>query len=162
MWLWIIFFLILLYFIFTSVCIVNSNHVVACHGTGYKFTRILKSGINILLPFESATFYKWSDQIYGYQIKLENTIELEPFDCCTMDNKIYSVKYTIDYRVSDPYKAIHSTRNALESTCLQFVRRVRHEVSKYSEILRHEKEISDQCIFDSQEYGISVIRCYMK
>lgn len=158
---WIIFFLILLY-LFSYVRVVSHNHVVVCHTFGYKFTRILKSGIHLLYPHEFATFYQWTNDIYGTQLKLINSYNIEAFECSTCDNKVIITDFTIFYKILDPYKAIFSTANALSAVVLQFKSRARNEIRKHSNILKFGDEICSELCFTSEDYGIQIERVYIK
>jgi regulator of protease activity HflC (stomatin/prohibitin superfamily) len=159
--LWTIFFLLILgYVVFRYFVIVFNNHVMLCHTLNYTYTRTLKPGFHILRPLEYSTFYRWSDDIQGTQVKLKNSFDLEPFQCVDAKNTLHSVQYHIEYTVTDPYKAVLTTKNALESVCKEFIRRVRGETCKYDEILKFEKEISEASLIS--DYGITIDKCYMK
>jgi regulator of protease activity HflC (stomatin/prohibitin superfamily) len=156
--------------------LVSVNHAVVCVTFGRRFTRILKEGVNFILPWEWTLTYNWTytDQRYvtrhvrGTELRVQGAsqIDLVPIECETADNQVASVDTLLVYRVTDPHKTMFVANDPLNLLCQQVIKHARTLVAriKREDLKRDEADIGvDICKLIAREwtplYGLALESC---
>ncbi len=119
-----------------------------------KFSRVLKPGLNFIIPFIETIREKVVTEI--------QTIDIDPIEVITKDNAVIKVDTIVFIKVNDPKKAVYGVddyKKAIEQLVITTMRAVIGSITLDETLSGKEKIVDDlksRIMYDTPDWGVTV------